>query len=189
VGVSDDRPDPAAAATPGARDRPERPDGVLTTAAARHPHRSAALIGVVAAGGTLGTAARYGMSVLVVHRDWPWSTWTVNVVGAFALAVLMGWLALRGPDDGRRRVVRLLVGTGFLGGFTTYSALAVETQALLTAGRGGTALAYALSTAVAGLVASFAGLRLAAVAARRTTLEAAAPGRPVARGATAGEQR
>jgi CrcB protein len=188
--MSRERPD-ADAATPPAHDRTAtgHHDGVIAAAPPRHPHRSTALVAVVAAGGALGTASRYGMNALVAHRDWPWSTWTVNVVGAFALAVLMGWLALRGPDEGRRRVVRLLVGTGFMGGFTTYSALAVETQTLLSGGRAAAALAYALSTAVAGLVASFAGLRLAAVLGRRTGATVGSPAPSGAAGAAAGERR
>ena len=58
----------------------------------------------------------------------------------------------------RRRQARLLLGTGFLGGFTTYSALAVEADGLLRGGRVGLAVAYALTTVVVGLVASLAGV-------------------------------
>jgi CrcB protein len=67
-------------------------------------------------------------------------------------------LASRGPDDGRRRRLRLLLGTGVLGGFTTYSALATETGLLLTDGRAGAALLYALGTVIVGALASWAGI-------------------------------
>ncbi|GAA2723871.1 fluoride efflux transporter FluC [Cellulomonas aerilata] len=164
--------------TDASGDRPDRPDRSHRgeAAAARSPaHRSPRLVAVVAAGGALGTAARYAVSSLAPDDTWPWGTWSVNVVGALGLGVLLGWLALRGPDEGRRREVRLLVGTGFLGGFTTYSALAVETQGLLAAGRDGTALAYALSTAVLGLAASLGGLRIGATGARRLERARSAP--------------
>jgi CrcB protein len=72
--------------------------------------------------------------------------------------VLLEWLATRGSDVGRRRAARLLVGTGFLGGFTTYSALAVEADALVRDGRVTLALIYVLTTVMVGLLASLAGV-------------------------------
>ena len=75
-------------------------------------------------------------------------------MGAFALGVLLEWLAVHGSDVSHRRAERLLLGTGFLGGFTTYSALAVESEGLLRDGRVGLAATYALGTVV---VASLAG--------------------------------
>jgi fluoride exporter len=73
---------------------------------------------------------------------------------------------VRGSDRSHRRADRLLVGTGFLGGFTTYSALAVETDGLLRDGRVAVALTYALTTVVVGLLASLAGVVAARAAAR-----------------------
>lgn len=129
----------------------------------RPAHLSPALIGLVMVGGTAGAACRYGLTVALGPTAWPWATWVVNLSGAFLLALLTGWLAARGPDVGRRRAVRLLVGTGFMGAYTTYSALAVDTERLLADGRWPAALAYALSTLLVGLAATFAGLRTAAL--------------------------
>ena len=82
----------------------------------------------------------------------------MNLAGAFVLGALLEHLAARGPDEGRRRALRLTLGTGFCGGFTTYSALAVDTDGLLRAGQAGPALAYALGTVALGLAASALGI-------------------------------
>lgn len=129
--------------------------------APRPAHRDPVLLGLVMLGGTAGAASRYGLTVAIGSSAWPWATWVVNLSGAFLLALLAGWLVARGPDTGRRRAARLLLGTGFLGAYTTYSALAVDTERLLADGRWTAALAYALSTVLVGLAASIAGLRVA----------------------------
>lgn len=122
-------------------------------------HLRPAFIGLVALGGALGTLARFGVERLLgTSEGLPVGTLTVNLVGAFVLGALIEGLALRGSDAGRRRAARLLAGTGFLGGFTTYSALAVESDALLRDGRVGLAVAYALTTVVAGLLLTLAGI-------------------------------
>jgi CrcB protein len=122
---------------------------------------------LVAAGGAAGSIARYGVERLLGTSDGlPVGTLTVNLTGAFLLGVLIEVLALRGSDAGHRRAARLLLGTGFLGGFTTYSALAVEADGLLRDGRAGLALAYVLATVVVGLLASLAGVLAARKAAR-----------------------
>lgn len=134
----------------------------------RPAHLDPALLGLVVLGGAAGAATRYGLTLAIDSSGWPWATWTVNLSGAFLLALLTGWLAARGPDAGRRRAVRLLLGTGFLGAYTTYSALAVDTERLLADGRWAAALTYALSTALLGLAATLAGLRVAAALADRS---------------------
>lgn len=118
-------------------------------------------VALVVVGGAFGTLARDGTDRwLGSSGGVPISTFVVNIVGAFVLGVLLEWMSGRGPGARRRRATRLLVGTGFLGGFTTYSALAVETDGLLRDGRLGLALAYAAATVVLGLVASLAGILL-----------------------------
>lgn len=130
-------------------------------------HLTPFFIALVATGGTLGSLSRYGVEQLAgTPGGRPAGTLTVNLVGAFALGVLLEWLAVRGSDRSHRRAVRLLIGTGFLGGFTTYSALAVETDGLLRDGRVALAIAYALTTVVVGLLASLAGVVSARAAAR-----------------------
>lgn len=150
----------------------------LLDSAPRPAHRDPALLGLVLLGGAAGAVSRYGLRLAIDSTAWPWATWVVNVSGAFLLALLTGWLATRGPDTGRRRAVRLLLGTGFLGAYTTYSALAVETEQLLVAGRWAAALGYAMSTALVGLAASVAGLRVAAALADRTRADRA-PADPI----------
>jgi CrcB protein len=114
-------------------------------------------LGLVALGGTLGTAAREALALTwpAPPGGLPVTILLINVVGAFVLGALLEGLARRGPDEGRRRGIRLLVGTGVLGGFTTYSALATD-AASLTGSALGTALAYAGLTLVVGAAASVA---------------------------------
>lgn len=90
-----------------------------------------------------------------------WAILGINVVGAFCLGLLLEALAHRGPDEGRRRTLRLFVGTGVLGGFTTYSTLADDTARLLDVGRWGAGTGYALLSVVLGLAVVVAGLWVA----------------------------
>ena len=120
-------------------------------------------IGLVFVGGALGTTLRYLVSAAI--PPWlglPVGTFGINIVGAFALGMLLEALALRGPDEGMRRNLRLFVGTGILGGFTTYSAFAVDTDGLLTSNNLWGSIAYAVATIVIGAAASLAGIALSA---------------------------
>jgi CrcB protein len=90
----------------------------------------------------------------------PLVTLMINVVGAFALGVLLEALTHSRIDDGRQKVIRLAVGTGLLGGFTTYSTLAVDTVLLLRSGASLAALGYAGGTVLLGVLAAAAGVRL-----------------------------
>ncbi|MGI3781492.1 MAG: fluoride efflux transporter FluC [Janthinobacterium lividum] len=139
---------------------------------ARPPHLQGRLLGLVFLGGAAGTLARRAVGLGVPHVvRLPLGTFVVNVVGAFLLGALLEHLVRRGSDGGRRRALRLTLGTGFCGGFTTYSALANDTGGLLRAGSVGHALAYALATVVLGLAASALGI----AAARRGTRGRTAP--------------
>ncbi|MEV7395775.1 CrcB family protein [Aeromicrobium sp. NPDC092404] len=121
---------------------------------------------LVAAGGAAGTLARHGVSeALGPDRLFPVATFLVNVTGSFALGALLAVLLVRrrpAPSDR----LRLLVGTGFLGGYTTYSALAVETDALLRGDHVALGLAYAVGSVLAGLVAAGAGVATGRAVAR-----------------------
>jgi CrcB protein len=128
---------------------------------ARPAHLDLRLIGLVFLGGCVGTALRAGVGLLVPPSDGvPLATFAINVIGAFALGLLLAVLAGRGPDRGSRRAMRLLLGTGLLGGFTTYSTLASDTALLVGDGRVAAGIAYALGTLLAGLLGSWAGLLL-----------------------------
>lgn len=120
---------------------------------------------LVAVGGAVGTLARYGLGELEPTRSgrWPWGTFVANLLGALVLGVLLELLARRGTDAGRRRQLRLLLGTGFCGGLTTYSTLAVETDLLVRSHRPGLALGYLAVSVAAGFLA--AGLGIAAASA------------------------
>lgn len=115
-------------------------------------------IALVAAGGTVGTAVRHTIGLLIGALGFPLGTFAINVAGAFALGALLGRLD-RLPAD-RATPRRLLLGTGLLGGFTTYSSLSIDTASLATAGAAGTALLYGLGTVLLGLGAAAAGMAL-----------------------------
>ena len=125
-------------------------------------HLRVHLLGLVFLGGTAGTLLRWAVASVVPHvARLPLGTSAVNLVGAFVLGALLEHLAGRGPDEGRRRAVRLTLGTGFCGGFTTYSALANDTDGLVRDGLADHALAYGLGSVVLGLAASALGIALA----------------------------
>jgi len=123
------------------------------------PTRMTALAAVWA-GGVMGTGARLGISLSAPSMTFPLATFVINILGAFALGVLLEALLHSRIDDGRRAMISLAVGTGFLGGFTTYSTLAVDTVLLLRFGAGATALAYAGGTVLLGVLAAAVGVRL-----------------------------
>lgn len=136
----------------------------------RPPHLSWRYLGVVFVGGAIGTAARAVLSsAFPADGGVDWAILTINVVGAFCLGLLLEALAHRGPDVGRRRTLRLTVGTGVLGGFTTYSTLADGTAQLLDTGRWAVGSGYALLTVVLGLAAVVAGMWIAVLLRPRRT--------------------
>lgn len=140
----------------GARRSPSGP--------ARALHLRPGLILLVVLGGTAGTAAREALSLaLPPVGGIPVAILGINLLGAFLLGFLLDALARRGPDAGGRRGLRLLLGTGFLGGFTTYSALAADSALLLSATAVGPGLVYALGTVVVGALATWCGVAAAAV--------------------------
>jgi fluoride exporter len=121
---------------------------------------------VVLVGGAIGTAARAALESAFPAQPggWPWTTFAINVTGSFLLGLLLETLSRRGPDAGLRRYLRLGLGTGVMGGYTTYSTFAVETVRLLGLGGGAVVvgLGYALGSVVLGLAAAFAGMWVAA---------------------------
>ena len=123
------------------------------------------VLGVIAAGGAVGAAARYAAGELWPHAadGVPWATLAVNVVGCFLLGLLMFYVTDVWPP---RRYVRPFLGVGVLGGFTTFSTHALETRALLAHGRAGIALAYLVGMLVLAVAAVVAGALVGRAVAR-----------------------
>lgn len=121
---------------------------------------SLALVGL---GGATGTLLRWGVGhVLPTHNGLPWATVLVNLLGSCALGFLLEVLLRCGPESVAARDLRLLLGTGVLGGFTTFSTFALNLTGLLTDGRVDTALLYAGLSLVGGTLAAGLGVLLAA---------------------------
>lgn len=116
------------------------------------------LLALVAAGGAVGTTARWAVARLMDPPDgsWPWPTFAVNIVGSFLLGALVAGLGSP-QGDGWRRLVRLGLGTGLLGGFTTYSTFALEVDELARDGHLALGAAYAVASVVVGVAAAAAG--------------------------------
>ncbi|MCV2491992.1 fluoride efflux transporter CrcB [Geodermatophilus sp. YIM 151500] len=117
---------------------------------------------LAALGGALGALARSAVAEALPRSSggWPWATLAVNLGGCLLMGVLLAVLAARGRDSARTRA---FFGTGVLGGFTTYSAFALETVDLARAGAPLTAAGYVLASVVGGVLAVAAGARLRAV--------------------------
>jgi CrcB protein len=111
---------------------------------------------LVALGGALGSVARYGVGVLAARwfgLGFPWGTLAVNVIGGLAMGVLV---ARVGPEQEQ---LRLALGVGVLGGFTTFSAFSLETVRLMQH-HAGQAAAYAAASVALSVGACWLGLLL-----------------------------
>lgn len=157
--------------TDRAEDRRPGPKVGVARAARAHArpvHLRWQYLALVAAGGAVGTALRELLMLAVPPvAEIPVATLGINVLGAFLLGALLETLARRGPDVGGRRKLRLLLGTGALGGFTTYSSLATDTSLILIRGHLGVSLLYAGGTLLVGALATWAGITAAAAIRRR----------------------
>jgi CrcB protein len=117
-------------------------------------------VGALSLGGVAGVNARYWLGLWVnrwVSPPFPWATFLINTTGSFLIGLLTMLLAQWLPHPH----VRLLVVTGFLGGYTTYSTFAFESLTLWERGERGVGLAYVGATVVVGLLAVALGVALA----------------------------
>ena len=120
---------------------------------------------LVALGGAVGSVARYEVGAWVLKHSlrsqFPYGTFTVNVLGCLVAGVLAGLGERHGFLTAE---MRLLLFTGFLGGFTTFSAFGVETVALIERGAWNIAVAYVVLSVLCGVLALWAALKLSGVA-------------------------
>ena len=123
--------------------------------------RELVTIAAIAVGGIAGAEARYGISVTIDHSNdaWPWSTLIANILGCLLIGLLIIWVERRSPHP----LARPFLGTGVLGGFTTFSTFALDDQHLFNAGRPFVALGYS----AASFAACFAATAVAIAVARR----------------------
>lgn len=118
-------------------------------------------IWLVGLGGFLGSIARFKMGAAIAHHTsqspFPWGTFAINVLGCLLVGVVA---ALLQRLDFYNAQARLLLISGVLGGFTTFSAFGLETFALIRSGSVGWAILYALGSLAAGILAVWAGTRM-----------------------------
>jgi CrcB protein len=124
------------------------------------PRTEPGVLFVIAVGGGLGTLARYGVTriIHVSPNTFPWATFVENVTGAFMIGVFLTLLLERFPPT---RLPRPFFAIGFLGGFATYSTMAVETVTLCKDGYPVLGIGYLLASVVLGLAACYLGIVLA----------------------------
>lgn len=122
----------------------------------------------VALGGAIGAVLRYqtgrwmtswlGAQAMTIF---PWATLAVNAAGSLLMGLLAGWLVKTSPEGSEQ--LRLLLGAGILGGFTTFSAFSLELAMLIERGQFTIALLYAIlsvSLGVTGLIFGLTVMRL-----------------------------
>lgn len=116
---------------------------------------------LVAAGGAVGAVARYQLGVQAARwpLGWPVATLLVNILGGLLMGLLAGFVVNRAGGDAER--LRLLLGVGLLGGFTTFSAFSLEIVTMLDRRAWGQAAAYSLGSVVLSVAALGLGLMLA----------------------------
>ena len=116
----------------------------------------------VALGGGMGAWLRFAAGRLIPSAAFPFATLAVNIVGSFAMGLLVGWLTRQGQGG---EGWQLLLGVGVLGGFTTFSAFSLEVVALAQRGATAAAALYVLLSLAGGVLGLIAGLAIMRTAA------------------------
>lgn len=115
---------------------------------------------LVMIGGAIGAGFRYNLSKIALQHmgpGFPWGTWIANLLGGLLMGLLAGTLS-RMVEDGEP--LRLFLGVGVLGGFTTFSAFSLETYNMLVRGDFMMAAAYAVSSVTGSIIMLFLGILL-----------------------------
>lgn len=110
-------------------------------------------------GGAFGSLVRLSLGALQPGGVlWPWMTMIINLTGAFLLGFITAYMAALGPDIGFWKVTRLGLGTGLIGGYTTYSTFMLEVAKRIKGGHAPIAVTYLLVSIVLGLLFAVLGL-------------------------------
>ena len=112
---------------------------------------------LVGLGGAIGSMLRYAISLLVTVKQFPYSTFIVNIAGSFIIGAV---LALSLKNDMFSNNWKIFLATGICGGFTTFSAFAAENMALLQSGKYGIAFIYIIASLLLGIAAVILGFKL-----------------------------
>jgi CrcB protein len=113
---------------------------------------------LVMIGGAIGAGFRYGVGGIVLRQfgpGFPYGTWIINLAGGFLMGALAGFLA---RSDISNEPLRLFIGVGILGGFTTFSSFSLETFNMISRGQYGTATFYAVSSVIGSVLMLMFGL-------------------------------
>ena len=116
---------------------------------------------LVAAGGAVGSVARYllgGATLRWFGPGWPYGTFAANLIGGLLMGLLAGFLAFRGGADQEK--LRVLLGVGVLGGFTTFSSFSLETALMIERKDFATAAFYVAGSVCLAIGALFHGLKI-----------------------------
>jgi len=113
-------------------------------------------------GGGIGAASRHGVNLAAARLlgvGLPWGTIIVNIAGSLAMGLIVAWFAFR-AGAGWSQHTRLFLTTGFLGGFTTFSAFSLDVALLWERGAHGLAAAYVVGSVVLSIAGLFLGMWL-----------------------------
>jgi fluoride exporter len=125
------------------------------------------VVALIAIGGALGSLARYGMSRALPVRagSFPWATFLTNLSGAFVLALFLTFMLERSPPS---RWPRPFFAVGFIGAYTTFSTMAVDTVTLVKDGHVALGGGYLFASVAAGLAIALVGAGCARSLSRST---------------------
>ncbi len=112
---------------------------------------------LVGLGGGIGSMLRYGSSLLINSKLFPYATLAINITGSFIIGVVF---AMSIKEEPLSNNWKLFLATGICGGFTTFSAFSLENMGLMQNGKFGMALSYIVLSVVLGIIATFLGYLL-----------------------------